>query len=196
LALGSETGPSGIEAPLGPPSFHHFPGRRPETCRRPRWRARRCLLKGCERWFTPPRPQSRYCSRACAEAAQRWRRAKASRRYRASAGGRARRRAQQRRYRQRRQARAARAASADGSAACEGQRPACPGEDYCERMCDRPGCYTVFWVPRAQACWRFCSPACRLALRRVLDREARYRHRRRRWRRERLTRRRSRPDTS
>ena len=29
-----------------------------------RWHpcCRRCLLKGCERWFLPPRPQARYCS--------------------------------------------------------------------------------------------------------------------------------------
>jgi hypothetical protein len=38
--------------------------------------------------------------------------------------------------------------------------------------------------------------ACRLALRRVLEREARYRERRRRWRRERLIRRCQRADTS
>jgi hypothetical protein len=38
--------------------------------------------------------------------------------------------------------------------------------------------------------------ACRLALRRVLDREGRYRQRRRRWRREQVTRRCQQPDTS
>ena len=178
---------------MGPPSFHHlFPLRQGASRAR---RARRCLLKGCERWFTPPYPQSRYCGRGCQEAARRWRRAQASRRYRASAAGRERRRAQQRRYRQRRRARAA-AASADVPAVREGQRPAGPGEDFVECLCARPGCYVTFWVNPARSCRRFCSLACRLALRRVLDREARYRQRRRRWRRERMTRRRSRPDTS
>jgi hypothetical protein len=177
---------------LGPPSFHHLTSQRQEA-RRPR-RARRCLLKGCERWFTPPYPQSRYCSPACREAARRWRRAQASRRYRASAAGRQRRRAQQRRYRQRRRQRTA--ASADGSASREGQRPACPGEDFVECLCARPGCYITFWAKPVRSSRRFCSLACRLALRRVLDREARYRQRRRRWRRERRTRRRQRPDTS
>jgi magnesium-transporting ATPase (P-type) len=43
------------------------------------------LLKGCEQPFTPSHPQCRYCSSACAAAAARWRRVKASRRYRASA---------------------------------------------------------------------------------------------------------------
>jgi hypothetical protein len=177
---------------LGPPSFHHLTSQRQES-RRPR-RARRCLLKGCECWFAPAYPQSRYCSPACREAARRWRRAQASRRYRASAAGRQRRRAQQRRYRQRRRQRTA--ASADGSASREGQRPACPGEDFVECLCARPGCYITFWAKPVRSSRRFCSLACRLALRRVLDREASYRQRRRRWRRERRTRRRQRPDTS
>lgn len=174
--------------------MHHLAWTRQEA--RPCRRARRCLLKGCERWFTPPHPQSRYCSTACRAAARRWRRAKASRRYRTSTGGRERRRAQQRRYRQRRQAQATQRGSADAPPTCAGQRPACPSEDFCERMCDRPGCYAVFLVPREHSCQRFCSVACRLALRRVLDREARYQQRRRRWRRQRLSRRRPRPDTS
>lgn len=174
---------------MGPPSFHHHSSPRQGASRRS---ARRCLLKGCERWFTPPYPQSRYCSGACREAARRWRRAQASRRYRASASGRERRREQHRRYRQRRRERAA----VDVPAAREGQRPASPGEDFVECLCARPGCYVTFWVNPFRSNRRFCSLACRLALRRVLDREARYRQRRRRWRRERMARRRPRPDTS
>lgn len=171
---------------MGPDSFHHVcaPG---QEARRSR-RARRCLLKGCERWFEPPRPQSRYCSGDCAAAARRWRQVKASRAYRASDNGRLRRREQNRRYRQRRRERAALSASADVAATCEGQRPAPGDEDFCVRMCDRPGCYAVFVVKNEHACQRFCSVACRLALRRVLDREGRYQQRRRRWRRQRLTR--------
>jgi hypothetical protein len=175
---------------LGPPSFHHLSSLG-QGARRPR-RARRCLLKGCERWFTPAYPQGRYCSSSCREAARRWRRVQASRRYRASAAGRARRRAQHQRYRQR----AAAAAAADVPVVREGQRPTCPGEDCIECLCARPGCYVTFWVNPRQSSRRFCSLACRLALRRVLDREARYRQRRRHGRRERRTRRRPRPDTS
>lgn len=159
-------------------------------------RRRQCLLKDCEGWFEPARPQSRYCSGACALAARRWRCVQASRRYRASVGGRERRREQNRRYRQRRREREMAAAAADAGAAREGQRPAAGSEDYGEQMCARPGCYVTFVVQHAASCRRFCSVACRLALRRVLDREARYRARRRRWRRERLTRRCHRPDTS
>ena len=179
---------------MGPPSFHHLSsqGQGARRAHRPR----RCLLKDCEQWFTPSYPQSRYCSPACREAARRWRRAQASRRYRASAAGRARRRAQQQCYRQRRRERAAAAASADVPAVREGQRPACPGEDFVECLCARPGCYVTFWVNPARSGRRYCSLVCRLALRRVLDRESRYRQRRRRWRRERMPRRRQRPDTS
>ena len=65
--------------------------------------ARRCLLKGCERWFLPHRPQARYCSPACQKAARRWRRWHASQRYRATTNGKQHRRDQARRYRNRAQ---------------------------------------------------------------------------------------------
>ena len=177
---------------MGPPQYpiSFEPGQGPCQGRR-----RRCLLQGCEAWFVPSRPQSRYCSEACRQAARRWRRCQASRRWRETPQGRERRREQGRRYRQRRRERAA-AASADVPAAREGQRPACCGQDFSERMCHRPGCYAVLVVKDEQARQRFCSVECRLALRRVLDREARYRQRRRRWRRERVTRHCHRPDTS
>ena len=178
---------------MGPSSFHHPLSLR-QGAQRPR-RGRRCLLKGCERWYAPPHPQSRYCSSSCREAARRWRRTQASRRYRGSGPGRERRRAQHQRYRQRRREQAV-AASAPVPAVREGQRPACPGEDFVECPCARPGCYVTFWVQPTRSNQRFCSLACRLALRRVLDREARYRQRRRRWRRERLKRRCHPPNTS
>ena len=74
--------------------------------RRPRGpRARRCLLKGCDRWFTPVWPQARYCSEACRRAAARWRRWKAQQRYRQTVRGRACRCAQSRRHRERRRSR-------------------------------------------------------------------------------------------
>lgn len=97
-----------------------------------RGRCRRCLLKGCERLFRPRRPQSRYCSRACQQAARRWRRWLASRRYRATDQGWHQRQEQSRRYRQRRQQRGAAAAPAPPpgvTAACEGQRAAEFSED-------------------------------------------------------------------
>ena len=177
---------------MGPSSFHHL-----SRCRQgsgPSRRARRCLLKGCERWFTPAYPQARYCNEECRRAAERWRRVQASRRYRASPTGRERRREQNRQYRQRRRAKTS--VPKDEHKTREGKRPACPSENFAERMCARPGCYVVFQVRHDHSSQRFCSVACRLALRRVLDREVRYQQRRRRWRRQRLSRRNRPPDTS
>jgi hypothetical protein len=146
-------------------------------------RARRCLLKGCERWFVPRHPQSRYCGSDCACAARRWRCVKASRRYRASPNGRLRRREQNRGYRRRRACQKT-ALSADAAGSREGKRPTSNAKECCERMCDRPGCYAVFAVKDEYSRKHFCSLGCRLALRRVMDREARYWHRRQRWQRE------------
>jgi hypothetical protein len=172
----------------------HFVGHiseRPEGCLP---RARRCLLKGCERLFWPRRPQAHYCSEACRQEARRWRRWQASQRYRATDQGRERRREQSRRYRQRLRER--QTASADLNPPREGQRAAPERDDFLTRPCDRPGCYELFTIPHEHSCKRFCSVACRLALRRVLDREARYRARRRRPRGQRVTKRPRPPDTS
>ena len=171
--------------------LRHF-DERPEGCSQ--HRPRRCLLKGCERLFWPRRPQARYCSEGCQQAARRWRRRQASRRYRASDSGRERRRDQARRYRQRLRERST--ASAAVALPDEGQRPASAREDFQARRCERPGCYEHFPVKQERSCRRFCSVACRLALRRVLDRESRYRARRRQRRGERGTRRARPPDTS
>ena len=61
----------------------------------------------------------------------------------------------------------------------EGQRPALKSDDFSLRWCERPGCYEWFAVAWALSPQRFCSSGCRQALRNVLDREARYRQRRR-----------------
>lgn len=105
-----------------------------------------------------------------------------------------RRREQSRRQRQRRREREA--ASADAEAPREGQRiPPC-GEDFASEPCHRPGCYELFALPQEHSCKRFCSVECRLALRRVVDREERYLARRRRMRCERVTKPARPPDTS
>lgn len=123
---------------------HHFLwhiGERPEGCH---YRPRRCLLKGCERLFWPRRPQARYCSEGCQQAARRWRCRQASQRYRASDQGLERRRDQARRYRRRLRERPT--ASADVDLPDEGQRPASANEDCSTRRCERPGCYEHFHV--------------------------------------------------
>lgn len=89
-------------------------------------RARKCLLKGCERLFVPRHPQSRYCSDECREEAKKWRDWKSRQRYRKSERGRLSRREQSRRYRKRQTARTERGASFRGAAegGREGDRPA------------------------------------------------------------------------
>ena len=127
-------------------------------------------------------------------AARRWRRRRASKRFRETDRGRERRCEQARRYRQR--CRERQPTSADAGAEREGQRPAPVREDFLTRRCERPGCYEHFSIEHEHSSRRFCSVACRLALRRVLDRESRYRARRRRLRRERVSKQASPPDTS
>ena len=156
-------------------------------------RCRRCLLKGCERFFRPARPQSRYCSAACCHAARRWRRRQASRRWRTSEPGKARRREQCRRARRRIPlvvlpelpsvpepvVSSPPVTGLPAVTACEGQRPATIPEKFASRPCQRPGCYAVFVPQPRSPQQRFCSCSCRQALRRVLDRERRRRRRRR-----------------
>ena len=166
-------------------------GERPEGCHH---RPRSCLLKGCERLFWPRHPRSHYCSEGCRRAACYWQRWRASRQYRATENGKQHRREQSKRYRER--VRARQAASAGAESAHEGQRNASEPEDFSGQPCVRPGCYELFTLPHEHSCKRFCSVACRLALRRVLDREARYQARRRRMRCERVTKRARPPDTS
>ena len=138
---------------------------------------RRCLLKGCERWFRAPRPQTRYCSPACQQAARHWRRWRAARRYRASSNGQQRRQAQSRRYRQRQQPPSPEVSRPPAS---EGQRAGEIPEESSGCPCDRPGCYQLFVLLPRSPQQHFCSSACRQALRRVRQREVRRQERRRR----------------
>jgi hypothetical protein len=66
-----------------------------------RARARRCLLKGCERRFRPRHARQRYCSEQCRKTARVWSRWKGQKRYRTTAVGQQKRNGQSRRYRER-----------------------------------------------------------------------------------------------
>jgi hypothetical protein len=142
---------------------------RPHGCRR-------CLLKGCERWFTPARPQARYCSPHCQMAARRWRRWRASQRYRSTEPGKQRRRQQSQRYRQRQPPSPQPPADPPPP---EGQRPARNPQHSAGCACDRPGCYDFFTPEPRCPDRRFCTPSCRNALRRVRQRELKLVERRR-----------------
>jgi hypothetical protein len=164
------------------------------------FRRRRCLLKGCERPFHPSRYRDRYCGAACRARAARWRRWHSTQTYRSSDRGKQCRREQLRRYRERcRQRRAARweqmlrdieaqvaqepaavaasLAQLESGEPREGQRPASDLEDFPGRPCQRPGCYVFLPIRPGVPQQRFCSCQCRQALRRVLDRESRWRWR-------------------
>ena len=180
------------------------PGQPPAlTSGGPRWHpgCRRCLLKGCERWFLPQRPQARYCGPACQRAARRWRRWHAAQRYRATAHGKQRRRDQARRYRAHRHqcptrfepeppppdvvlqpqgtGRGPPLAADPHAIPGEGQRPEEIPKKSLGLPCDRPGCYVTFLPTPRSPQQHFCSCHCRRALRRVRQREARLRLRRR-----------------
>jgi hypothetical protein len=143
-------------------------------------RLRRCLLKGCQQCFHPSRPQSRYCSPPCQQAARRWRRWHAQQKYRASDNGRQHRRQQARRYRQRQPPPAPLSAPNVEPDRAEGKRLLEKISDFPVQPCDRPGCYVLFNASTTLQPRRFCCASCRQALRCVLDREARRRLRRRR----------------
>ena len=128
-----------------------------------------CLLKGCEKWFSPHHPRARYCSQSCEEAARLWSRRLAARRYRASEQGKERRRQQSCRYRERVRQREEEAQPPPP--VCEGHQKA---EDSEKILCSRPGCYEWFPAERRSPLKRFCSCLCREALRRVRQREARW----------------------
>lgn len=95
---------------------------------------------------------------------------RANRRYRSSEGGKDRRREQASRYRQRLKRRDA----SDPTEEREGYHKAVDGKNFC---CHRPGCYDRFDVTSRSPQQKYCSAACRQALRRVLVREFRWRER-------------------
>jgi hypothetical protein len=152
-------------------------GRCKELAAAPVGRCRRCLLKGCEAEFHWHHPLQRYCSPQCAQAARRWAQARANQRYRASEHGKERRKTQACRYRERCRTREhgpEDEAQPVPLAGGEGYGKADPEKNCC---CDRPGCYERFARTARSPQQKFCSAACRAALRRVLVREARWRKR-------------------
>ncbi len=186
-------------------SPHALVSGQPSPARRWHPGCRRCLLKGCERWFLPRRPQARYCSPDCQAAARRWRRWLAARRYRGTGHGRQHRRNQARRYRGRARQRSSlpqpdhpappgeptpAVVEAQPPPAIDpthvvtdpgvGQRPGEIPEKTAGCPCHRPGCYVLFSPTPRSPDQRFCSPSCRRALHRARQREARLRRRRQR----------------
>ena len=141
-------------------------------CRRAR--RRKCVLKDCECWFQPKQPQERYCSEACRQEGKRWRRWRASQRWRASERGKECRRSQSQRHRerQRQKREALQLTCLKQEVGREGQRAAPNPGNF---SCSRPGCYELFIITSRSPLQKYCSCGCRQAVRRVRQREARWR---------------------
>jgi hypothetical protein len=197
---------SGANPPVGPFKFPRaLASGQSDSVRRWHPCCHQCLLKDCERWFLPPWPQARYCSPACREAAEHWRSWHAGQTYRATVQGKERRREQARRRRACERQQSALAEPASPTRLIEpalptiedqttpdsipkfpvgtqsvGQHPAEIPPKSCGLPCSRPGCYVLFLPSPRSPDQHFCSGSCRQALRRVRQREARLRRRRRR----------------
>ena len=145
--------------------------RRRTRPRRPRTRV--CLRKGCGGTYQPRRWNQRYChDPQCQRLVRRWQAARRQARRRQDAAAKAQHAEAQRARRQR--------------IGCAPQAPqnatVAPARGHAAKiilptpMCDRPGCHE----PPQKAVDKpacFCSPACRQAVRRVLDRERKWRFR-------------------
>jgi len=150
----------------------------------PRLSTRKCLLKGCDRCFSPGHPLDRYCGEDCKAAARRWRLARANLKYRGSEHGKQNRRTQAARYRTRLKERQAAENLLPGPLPNDpSDVPAEPREGYHKDdaqekcCCERPGCYRRFTPPPRSPLQKFCSSSCYKALRTVLLRERRWRRR-------------------
>lgn len=145
----------------------------------PRLRPRVCLRKDCGRQFQPNRHNQKYCQDPeCLRLLRRWQAAKRQQRRRAHPDVRQQHADAQRerRARQREECRCqetATAAEPELIPAEQSSRAWSRSNVFSRPFCDRPGCYEpVRTSYRAPA--RYCSNACRQAVRRVRDRERKW----------------------
>ncbi len=151
---------------------HHKPnGRCPTSPRRSR--PRLCLRKGCKHKYTPRRWNQRYCQDPeCRRLVRRWQAAKRQAKRRQDDAIKAQ-HAQAQRARRRRAASSPQPPPQPKVAAARGHAAKIflPNP-----FCHRPGCYDAPpKLGRNQP--KYCCPACRRAVHRVLDRERQWRKR-------------------
>lgn len=149
---------------------HDKPNRRRRTsARRPR--PRLCLRKGCGRQYQPRRWNQRYCQDAeCLRLVRRWLAARRQAKRRQDDAAKTE-HAEKQRARRRRVPSPPQALKVPELAAARGHaaKTLLPTS-----LCNRPGCHEPpLKSGRHQAC--YCCPTCRQALRRVLDRERKWR---------------------
>jgi len=154
------------------------------SARASRFPPRRCHRKGCEAVFVPRCWNQRYCRQpACLRELHRWQAAKRQQRRRNRAEVR-RQHAEaerQRRSRQRATRRAAPAAVSSSSSVSNApatSRAWSRSKQPPENFCDRPGCFEAV-RPSCRAPSRYCGDTCREAVRRVRDRERKWKRRHR-----------------
>jgi hypothetical protein len=146
--------------------------RRRASPRRPRPRI--CLRKGCGRQYQPRRWNQRYCQDAeCLRLVRRWLAARRQARRRQDDAAKTQ-HAEAQRARRRRVTSLPQAAKDREVAAARGHAAKILLPPLPTPLCDRPGCHEApVKSGRNQA--RYCCPSCRQALRRVLDRERKWR---------------------
>lgn len=141
-------------------------------------RHRICLLKGCGNRFRPECPSSRYCSEKCQAVARCWSIARAREHYRQTKRGKKKRREQSCRYRCRCKEREVVCDQMSGRKRFEGDQQEGKVTGI---LCARPGCYTRVCADRRSPLRKFCSSSCCRAVRRVVERESRWRQRIAKW---------------
>jgi hypothetical protein len=151
---------------------HHVKGKHRPKARERRPRARPCLNKGCERKYQPRRWNQRYCQDPeCLREVRRWLAAQrqAKRREDPNTNAKA----------EHTQAERARRQRAKPTPQVAQNPELTPARGHaaefflCLPLCKRPGCHEhPVSSPRILA--RYCCPACRQAVRNVLDRERKW----------------------
>jgi hypothetical protein len=148
---------------------HNPTCRCPTSPRRPRTRI--CLRKGCGRKYQPRRPNQRYCQEPeCLRLLRRWQAARRQAKRRQDEAAKSQHAQAQRAHRQRATS-LPQAPKVPEVAAARGHAAKIFSPTP---LCDRPGCHEPpLKSGRNQA--RYCCSACRQAVRRVLDRERKWR---------------------
>ncbi len=155
------------------------------SARTSRFPPRQCLRKGCGRAFVPWRWNQRYCQQPeCLRLLRRWQAAKRQQRRRSHAENRRQhaRAERQRRSRRREEARvrppkpsppvSSKVTSIDTPTSRAWSR----SKKYPGDFCDRPGCFEPL-RPSCRAPARYCGDTCRQVVRRVRDRERKWKKR-------------------
>jgi hypothetical protein len=142
-------------------------------CRPRRLRPRICLRKGCGRKYQPQRWNQHYCQDAeCLRLVRRWQAAKRQAKRRQDEAAKAQ-HAEAQRARRRRATSSPQPPKEPEVAAARGHAAKIL---FPTPLCDRPGCYEPPpKLGRNQA--KYCCPVCRQAVRRVRDRERKWRRR-------------------